>query len=168
MRNNVAAELSSGRVLLLFGAFSHPPWQRKACQVAGRLALASLLTATTVLAMRPPSAASQTADTDEGFQRLYELQFEQARASFLSWQETHPEDELGHAWRAATYLFQELYEQGVLTSEFFLDDDRFLQGISGRPNEQRASAFRAAAMKAEELAQQRLSIDSKDLKPSWP
>jgi len=98
----------------------------------GRFGLALLLTVGVVLTLRPKTEmASQAPDTDEGFRLLYELQFEQARARFLAWQETHPEDELGYAWLAASYLFQELYEQGVLTSEFFLDDERLLRRYTG-------------------------------------
>ena len=129
----------------------------------GRFGLAILLTAGVVLTLRPVTGmASQAPDTDEGFRLLYELQFKQARARFLAWQQTHPEDELGYAWLAASYLFEELYEQGVLTSEFFLDDARLLGGIRGRPDTQRGSAFRAAVMRAEELARRRLRTNSKD------
>jgi hypothetical protein len=125
--------------------------------------LALLLTAGVVLSMRPaPGVASQAAEIDEGFRLLYELQFEQARARFLVWKEAHPEDALGCAWIAASYLFEELYEQGVLTSEFFLDDQRLLGGIRGRPDEQRGREFRAAIMTAEDLAQRRLRTNSRD------
>jgi hypothetical protein len=123
----------------------------------GRLGLMSLLSV--AFALQPvPGAAAPAAETEEGFRLLYELRFEQARSRFLSWQAAHPEDALGYAWLAASYLFEELYKQDVLTSEFFLDDERLLGGIQGQPNEQRGSAFRTAAMKAEELAQRRLRI----------
>ena len=129
----------------------------------GRFGLAILLTVGVVLTLRPVTGmASQAPDTDEGFRLLYELQFKQARTRFLAWQQTHPEDELGYAWLAASYLFEELYEQGVLTSEFFLDDERLLGGIRGRPDTQRGSAFRAAVMRAEELARRRLRTNSRD------
>ena len=129
----------------------------------GRFGLAILLTVGVVLTLRPVTGmASQAPDTDEGFRLLYELQFKQARTRFLAWQQTHPEDELGYAWLAASYLFEELYEQGVLTSEFFLDDERLLGGIRGRPDTQRGSAFRAAVMRAEELARRRLRTNSTD------
>ena len=129
----------------------------------GRFGLAILLTVGVVLTLWPVTGmASQAPDTDEGFRLLYELQFKQARTRFLAWQETHPEDELGYAWLAASYLFEELYEQGVLTSEFFLDDERLLGGIRGRPDTQRGSAFRAAVMRAEELARRRLRTNSTD------
>ena len=129
----------------------------------GRFGLAILLTVGVALTLRPVTGmASQAPDTDEGFRLLYELQFKQARTRFLAWQQTHPEDELGYAWLAASYLFEELYEQGVLTSEFFLDDERLLGGIRGRPDTQRGSAFRAAVMRAEELARRRLRTNSTD------
>jgi hypothetical protein len=32
---------------------------------------------------------------------------------------------------AGTYLFEELYLQGVLTSDFFLNEEKFLHGIDG-------------------------------------
>jgi len=129
----------------------------------GRFGLAILLTVGVVLTLWPVTGmASQAPDTDEGFRLLYELQFKQARTRFLAWQQTHPEDELGYAWLAASYLFEELYEQGVLTSEFFLDDARLLGGIRGRPDTQRGSAFRAAVMRAEELARRRLRTNSTD------
>ena len=127
----------------------------------GRFGLMFLLSAGLIL--RPvPGAAAPGAETEQGFRLLYELRFEQARSRFLSWQGAHPGDALGYAWLAASYLFEELYEQGVLSSEFFLDDERLLGGIRGRPNEQRGSAFRAAAMKAGELAQRQLRIDSEN------
>jgi hypothetical protein len=125
----------------------------------GRFGLMILLSA--ALTLRPvPGAAAPGAETEQGFRLLYELRFEQARSRFVLWQGAHPEDALGYAWLAASYLFQELYEQGVLTSEFFLDDKRLLGGIRGRPDEQRGSAFRAAAMRAEDLAQRRLRTDA--------
>jgi hypothetical protein len=42
---------------------------------------------------------------------------------------------------AASYLFEELYLQGVLTSDFFLNEKKFLHGIDGRPNPERMSHF---------------------------
>ncbi|HEV2495078.1 MAG TPA: hypothetical protein VG204_18610 [Terriglobia bacterium] len=127
----------------------------------GRFGRAFLLSAALIL--RPlPGAAVPGAETEQGFRLLYELRFEQARSRFLLWQRAHPEDALGYAWLAASYLFEELYEQGVLTSEFFLDDERLLGGIRGQPDEQRGSAFRAAATRAEELAQRRLRIEPRN------
>ena len=43
---------------------------------------------------------------------------------------------------AASYLFEEFYRQGVMTSEFFLDDKKFLRGIEGKPDPERMKNFR--------------------------
>jgi hypothetical protein len=65
-------------------------------------------------------------ELDAGFRLLYQLKPAEARTQFAARQKTHPEDPLGSAADAASYLFEECYRQGILTSEFFLDDDRFL------------------------------------------
>jgi hypothetical protein len=65
-------------------------------------------------------------ELDAGFHLLYELKPEEARAQFEAWQKSHPEDPLGSASEAASYLFEECNRQGILTSEFFLDNKRFL------------------------------------------
>ena len=81
---------------------------------------------------------------------------------FESWQKSHPEDPLGSASEAASYLFEECYRQGVLTSEFFLDDKRFLGKIPLKPDPQLRAAFFAADKQAQELAQRRLKTDLED------
>jgi hypothetical protein len=65
-------------------------------------------------------------ELDAGFHLPYELKPQEARNQFEAWQKSHPEDALGSAAEAASYLFEECYRQGVLTSEFFLNDKRFL------------------------------------------
>ena len=51
-------------------------------------------------------------ELDAGFHLLYELKPEEARAQFAVWQAAHPEDPLGSASEAASYLFEECYRQG--------------------------------------------------------
>jgi hypothetical protein len=53
-----------------------------------------------------------------GFDLLYEQKFAQAREAFANWQSCNPEDPFGEVAVAAAYLFEELYLQGVLTSDF--------------------------------------------------
>ena len=69
-----------------------------------------------------------------GFDLLYEQKFAEARQTFVSWESRNLEDPFGEVAVAASYLFEELYFQGVLTSDFFLNEKRFLHGIDGRPN----------------------------------
>jgi hypothetical protein len=129
-----------------------------------RAGLSRLLLLVVLLAVEaPPLAAGSSAGVETGFRLLYEMQFEQGRDQFLAWETVHPEDPLGHAWEAASYLFEEFYRQGVLTSEFFLNDRSFLGGVEGTPNPQSRSAFLAANMMAQRLAKRRLAANSTDV-----
>jgi hypothetical protein len=101
-------------------------------------------------------------ELDAGFHLLYELKTEEARAQFDAWQKSHPADPLGCASEAAAYLFEECYRQGILTSEFFLDDKRFLGKVSLKPDPRLRAAFFAADKLAQELAQKRLQINPGD------
>jgi hypothetical protein len=75
---------------------------------------------------------------------------------------SHPEDPLGSAAVAASYLFEECYRQGVLTSEFFLDDERFLGKIPLQPDPELRAAFFAADQRAQDLAQMQLKSDPEE------
>lgn len=88
-------------------------------------------------------------ELDAGFHLLYELKFVEARAQFQIWQKVHPQGALGYASEAASYLFEECYRQGVLTSEFFLDDKRFL----GKTPLKADPDLRAKFFASDELAQ---------------
>lgn len=114
------------------------------------------------LAPAAPGRAADQPELDAGFHLLYELKFPEARAQVAAWEKAHPEDPLGPASEAASYLFEEFYRQGVLTSEFFLDDKRFLGGIAGKPDEKRRDAFFAANQRAEKLARHRLQASPND------
>jgi len=95
---------------------------------------------------------AQSPDLVPGFHLLYHLRFGEARALFLAWQHNHPTDPMGFVAEAAAYLFEEFEHQGVLTTEFFLDDDRLLGGIEGRGDAVRTQAFERANQQARKLA----------------
>lgn len=98
-------------------------------------------------------------ELEAGFHLLYELKPGDARDHFKAWQQTHPEDPVGNASEAASYLFEECYRQGVLSSEFFMDDKRFLGKIPLKPDPDLRAAFFAADKKAQELAQLQLQAN---------
>ncbi|HEY1861274.1 MAG TPA: hypothetical protein VGG61_13015, partial [Gemmataceae bacterium] len=52
--------------------------------------------------------------------------------------------------------------KGVLTSDFFLDDKRFLGGIAGKPDADLEAAFTAAVQHSESLARRRLAENPRD------
>jgi len=99
---------------------------------------------------------------ETGFHLLYNMKPAEALAQFAAWQTAHPEDPLGSASEAAAYLFEECFRQGVLTSEYFLDDDRFLGKVSLAPNPELRSAFFAADKRAQDLAQLQLNVNPDD------
>jgi hypothetical protein len=109
-----------------------------------------------------PIRLSSQPEIDAGFRLLYELKFPEAREVFRAWENKHPEEALGPAAEAASYLFQEFDRKGVLTSEFFLDDNRLLGGIEGQADPQTRDAFNSAIQRAQELAHQTLKSDAKN------
>lgn len=109
-----------------------------------------------------PAPVGAAPEIEAGFHFLYELKFPEARAQFASWEKSHPEDPMGSVSIAAGYLFEEFYQQGVLSSEFFLNDKRLLGGIEGKPDEKRKAAFNEAVARARDLARPRLRANPSD------
>lgn len=99
---------------------------------------------------------------ESGFRKLYEFRFEEARGHFHQWQKDNPSDPMGPTSEAASYLFEEFHRHGVLTSEFFLDDDRLLQGITGKPNPALGKGFFAAIERGRMLTDARLKRQPRD------
>lgn len=101
-------------------------------------------------------------ELDVGFRLLYELKPEEARTQFSARQKAHPEDPLSSAAEAASYLFEECYRQGILTSEFFLDDDRFFGKLPVEADAALRKAFFAACNRAQDMARLRLKTNPDD------
>jgi len=99
---------------------------------------------------------------DAGFHHMYELKFDDARAEFSAYQRAHPDDPLGEAAVAASFLFEELNSKGVLTSAFFLDDKKLLGGVEGPPDAKRSAAFLEANQRARQMARARLKSNARD------
>jgi hypothetical protein len=97
-----------------------------------------------------------------GFQLLYAQKFSEAREIFVNWESSHPEEPFGEVAVAASYLFEELYRQNVLTSDFFLNEKRFLHGIEGKPDAERLNNFRGALERTRKLSRQRMKSNPKD------
>lgn len=97
-----------------------------------------------------------------GFRLLYEQKFPEGREKFIEWISKNPDDPFGYVAEAASYLFEEFNRQGVLTSDFFLDDNKFLKGIKGKPDPESMKNFLEATGRARELAKARLKNNPKD------
>jgi len=96
------------------------------------------------------------------FTLLYGLHFTEAREKISAWETVWPEGPLGPAAKASSYLFEEFYAQGVLTSEFFLDDKKLLDGKPMTPDPERRKKFFDAIDRARKLANARLKSHAKD------
>jgi len=101
-------------------------------------------------------------ELSSGFRLLYQLKFEQAREGFAEWQQKRPAESLGPALEAASDLFEEFYLKGVLSSEFFLDDNRLLGGIKDKPDPELERQFASAVQRAQKLARARMAQQPKD------
>ncbi len=125
------------------------------------------LLAPAIIAAQEPAAGSTPAfypvpELVAGFNLLYQQKFTEARETFSDWRSHNPDEPFGEVALAASHLFEELYRQGVLTSDFFLNEKRFLHGIDGKPDPARMNNFREALTQARALARQRQKTNAKD------
>lgn len=112
----------------------------------------------------PPTMAADPAPEflSSGFQQLYSLDFDNARREFNDYEKARPEDPMGKAAEAASYLFQEFNTKGVLSSDFFLNDDKLLNGLSGNPKNNANPDFVTTNEEARSMARERLTQDPTD------
>jgi hypothetical protein len=105
-----------------------------------------------------PAAAS----LESGFHQLYSLDFKGAREDFTKYEKLRPLDPMGRAAEACTYLFEEFNAKGVLTSDFFLNDERFLNGLEGDPQANSNAPFVQAITDARAAAKKLLKANPTD------
>lgn len=135
-------------------------------QVFYRLLLATPL----VLLLLSPRASSapqgpafsSVPELEQGYHLLYIQKFPEARDIFQKWADQNPQEPFGQVSLAASYLFEEFFLQRVLTSEYFLDDKRFLGGITRSPDPGRIKGFETSVSRARALASQRLKSHPRD------
>ncbi len=101
---------------------------------------------------------------DSGFRQLYELNFAGARAQFRDFQQQHPDDPVGKAAEAASYLYEEFDAKGIFTSKFFLNNELFLNGAVGTPAENRNVLFLRANRETRQMAQKILKSEPNDVR----
>jgi hypothetical protein len=130
------------------------------------LALLLLLSPMAGFSREVPDAGSPAftvvPELNNGFDLLYEQRFAEARETFANWVSRNPKEPFGEVAVAASYLFEELSRQNVLTSDFFLNEKKFLHGVDETPNPERMMYFRDALAQARQLAQDRQKTDPND------
>jgi hypothetical protein len=127
-----------------------------------RAILVAILAVSSAIAGVRPGLADEKPQIETAFRRMYELRFEEARAEVSAYRRAQPDDPIAAVAEAASYLFEEFDREGVLTSEFFLDDDRFLGGADGTPDPGRRAAFLEANNRAREMARKRMESNAED------
>lgn len=103
-----------------------------------------------------------SATLDEGFQSLYNLDFDHAQQQFATYQNQHPDDPMGPVAEASGLLFSELNRTGLLSSRFFDRDSAFTFSPAPKPDPSTYQRFASALRRAEVLAQPRLATDRND------
>jgi hypothetical protein len=127
----------------------------------------ALLLAPAITSAEEPADAVGAAFRDvpeltAGFRLLYEQKFPEGRAKFSAWTSQNPDDPFGYAAEAASYLFEEFYRKNVLTSDFFLNEKKFLHGIDGKPDPGLLKHFEDAIAQTRKLAAKRLASNPND------
>jgi hypothetical protein len=150
---------------------AQPPRKAEEIRLRWRWRVQSALAFVLLAAAACPASTSQDGgspaftsvpELSAGFHSLYAQNFSEARETFNDWESQHPEEPFGEIAVAASYLFEELQGQGVLSSDFFLDEKRFLNGIDGKPNPARMKGFEQAIAAGRALANKRLEKNAKD------
>ncbi|HEX5472874.1 MAG TPA: hypothetical protein VFW73_13365, partial [Lacipirellulaceae bacterium] len=65
------------------------------------------------------TASAQVPTPEAALNRLYNFDFKGAHRELSEWTGAHPEDPLGPAFQAATYMFTEFARLHILEGEFF-------------------------------------------------
>jgi hypothetical protein len=102
------------------------------------------------------------ATLDQGFQSLYNLDFDHAQQQFATYQNQHPDDPMGPVAEASGILFSELNRAGLLSSRLFDRDSAFTLAPVPKPDPSTYQRFQSALRRAEVLAQPRLAKDRND------
>ena len=103
-----------------------------------------------------------TLKLDDGFLRLYDLDFSGAQKDFEAWEKINPENPMGPASEAAGILFSEFNRLGVLEAQFYEDDSLFGNRKKYEALPSQRARFDQQLGRAEDLANSRLKRDPHD------
>src|ERR1700722_6609554 len=120
----------------------------------------AILIAVCCLALR-----AQDANVSEGYDHFYNLEYDQAIATFTAETEQHPDDP--NAWNhlAHATLYRAMYRGGALESELVTGSNPFLSRQKVKTSTAENQQFYDAIDKALNLAQSRFLANQNDLLP---
>jgi hypothetical protein len=94
---------------------------------------------------------------DRAFNRLYNYDFAGSQAIIDAHIQSHPEDALAYALRAAGYLFSEYHRMKILETDFFSDDDKMTDKKRLQPDPSARAQIFSATAAVRKIAAVRLS-----------
>lgn len=97
-----------------------------------------------------------------GWLAMYDFNFHDAHQRISLWEATQPDNAMGPTSQAAAYLFAELARLGVLESELFVDNDRFLKRERLNADPEARRLFMAQIQEADHLAGRALALSPGD------
>ncbi len=103
-----------------------------------------------------------TVRLNDGFLRLYDLDFAGAESDFQAWEKVNPDNPMGPASEAAGILFSEFNRLGVLEAQFYEDDSLFANRKKYEAIPAQRTRFDQQLGRAEDLANSRLKRDPHD------
>lgn len=99
---------------------------------------------------------------DSAMNRLYNFDFPAAHRILGNWETTHPQDPVGYALQAATYMFGEFARLQILDGQFFEDDKNISAKKKLKYDPNVRDEFYKQVNQAQALAGQQLSKDPND------
>jgi hypothetical protein len=108
------------------------------------------------------AGALAPAEIEQGFQSMYNLDFQKAHQDFSAWERTHPEDPMGPVSQAAGFLFGEFARLDILESQLFTNDKEFEERSKLRPDPKVREQFFAAVDRGDQLADAALKRHADD------
>lgn len=108
------------------------------------------------------SAAFAEPLLDEGFRQMYNLQFPDAHRTFAQYERENPTDPIGPIGDAAAYLFSEFDRLKILQSQFWTDDNNFLDFHKPDADPNIRIRFEAALARARQVAETRMKTSPDD------
>jgi hypothetical protein len=121
------------------------------------LALGAALTGSTRTVADVPAVR-----LEDGFSRLYDLDFSGAERDFKTWEARNPENPMGPASEAAGTLFSEFNRLGVLEAQFYEDDSIFEHRKKYEADPAQRRVFDEQLARAETLANSRMKRSPRD------
>jgi hypothetical protein len=106
--------------------------------------------------------AFASTEIEQGFQSMYNLDFQKAHQDFSSWEQLHPADPMGPVSQAAGYLFGEFARLDILESQLFTNDKAFDARSKLAPDPKVREQFYAAVDRGDQLADAVLKLHAND------